>query len=70
MDVLSRLTEPIVQGPLAGGASAPELAAAVGAASGLGFFAAGYKAPRAIREDFRALRELLDAPFGLRSGCG
>jgi len=70
MDVLSRLTEPIVQALLAGGASTPELAAAVGAAGALGFLAAGYKTPKAIREDIRTLRGLLDAPLGLRSSCG
>jgi len=64
MDVLSRLTEPIVQAPLAGGASTPELAAAVGAAGALGFLAAGYKTPKAIREDIRTRRGLSMLPSG------
>ena len=41
--MLDRLDVPIVQAPLAGGASTPELAAAVSGAGGLGFLAAGYK---------------------------
>jgi nitronate monooxygenase len=35
------LTHPIVQAPMAGGPSTPELAAAVTNAGGLGFLAAG-----------------------------
>ena len=41
MDGLFRI--PIVQAPLAGGPSTPELTAAVGDAGGLGFVAAGYR---------------------------
>ena len=37
---------PIVQAPMAGGASNPLLAAAVSNAGGLGFLAAGYKTAR------------------------
>jgi nitronate monooxygenase len=42
--VLDQLEVPIVQAPLAGGPSTPELAAAVSDAGGLGFLAAGYEA--------------------------
>jgi nitronate monooxygenase len=62
---LTKLAEPIVQAPLAGGASTPELAAAVNAAGGLGFLAAGYKTADAAREDIRKLRSLSGAPFGV-----
>jgi nitronate monooxygenase len=62
---LTALAEPIVQAPLAGGASTPELAAAVNSAGGLGFLAAGYKTAEAVAEDIRRLRSLTDAPFGL-----
>ena len=51
MFTLDQLDVPIVQAPLAGGASTPELAAAVASAGGLGFLAAGYKAPEAVRAD-------------------
>jgi nitronate monooxygenase len=56
---------PIVQAPLAGGASTPALAAAVNEAGGLGFLAAGYKTVDAVRADIEALRELTDRPFGV-----
>ena len=46
MPVLEQLELPIVQAPLAGGASTPALAAAVCEAGGLGFLAAGYKTRR------------------------
>ena len=65
MPVLERLEHPIVQAPLAGGASTPALAAAVSEAGGLGFLAAGYKAPDAVRADLEALRGLTARPFGL-----
>lgn len=64
MDLRS-LAEPIVQAPLGGGASTPELAAAVAGAGGLGFLAAGYKTPEGVRDDIQALRALSDAPFGV-----
>jgi nitronate monooxygenase len=53
------LEQPIVQAPLAGGPSTPALAAAVCDAGGLGFLAAGYKAPDAVRADLEALRATL-----------
>ena len=62
---LAALREPIVQAPLAGGASTPMLAAAVNEAGGLGFVAAGYKTPDAARDDIRTLRSLSDEPFGV-----
>jgi nitronate monooxygenase len=62
---LARLREPIVQAPLAGGPSTPRLAAAVGAAGGLGFLAAGYKTAAAVRDDIGELRSSSDAPFGV-----
>ncbi|MFT2014814.1 nitronate monooxygenase [Streptomyces sp. 796.1] len=56
---------PIVQAPMAGGASRPQLAAAVGAAGGLGFLAAGYKTPAAMYEEIKHLRARGDMPFGV-----
>jgi len=60
-----RLRHPIVQAPLAGGPSTPALAAAVSDAGGLGFLAAGYKAPDDLRADISTLRQLTSAPFGV-----
>jgi nitronate monooxygenase len=63
--VLERVRIPIVQAPLAGGASTPELTAAVVEAGAFGFLAAGYKTPDALREDIAALRALTSARFGV-----
>lgn len=62
MAVLDRLTAPIVQAPLAGGASTPELAAAVSAAGGLGFLAAGYKTADTVAAHMDAMG---DAAYGV-----
>jgi nitronate monooxygenase len=56
---------PVVQAPMAGGASCPQLAAAVADAGGLGFLAAGYKTPEAMYEEIKQLRALTDRPFGV-----
>jgi nitronate monooxygenase len=63
--VLKRLRHPIVLAPLAGGPSTPELTAAVSEAGGLGFFAAGYLTPPALREGIAKVRELTTQPFGV-----
>jgi nitronate monooxygenase len=55
----------IVQAPMGGGPSTPELAAAVNEAGGLGFLAAGYKTVDAVRADIEALRALTGRPFGV-----
>ncbi|TVL91891.1 nitronate monooxygenase [Streptomyces sp. SAJ15] len=56
---------PIVQAPMAGGASCPRLAAAVSDAGGLGFLAAGYKTPEAMYEEIKQLRAQTERPFGV-----
>jgi nitronate monooxygenase len=63
--VLDRLTVPIVQAPMAGGPSTPELAAAVSDAGALGFVAAGYKTAEAMAADIAATRALTGAAFGV-----
>ncbi len=60
-----RLDHPIVQAPLAGGPSTPELAAAVSAAGGLGFLAAGYKSPDALAGDIAKTRAMTSGPIGV-----
>ena len=62
---LDELREPIVQAPLAGGASTAALSAAVSEAGGLGCLAAGYKTPDAVAGDIRQLRALTSAPFAV-----
>ncbi|HEV2784158.1 MAG TPA: nitronate monooxygenase [Actinophytocola sp.] len=65
MTVLDSLPVPIVQAPMAGGVSTPELAAAVSQAGGLGFLAAGYQSAEGLRGQIRAVRRLTDRPFGV-----
>ncbi len=50
---------------MAGGPSTPALAAAVSAAGGLGFLAAGYKSPDDLQADIVATRKLTSAPVGV-----
>ncbi|MFC7868827.1 nitronate monooxygenase [Streptomyces murinus] len=59
------LPHPIVQAPMAGGVSGPELAAAVSEAGGLGFLAAGYKTADGVYQEIKRLRSLTDRPFGV-----
>ncbi len=47
---------PIVAAPMAGGPSTPALVAAAGAAGGMGFLAAGYKAPELLAEQIVTVR--------------
>jgi nitronate monooxygenase len=56
---------PIVQAPMAGGPSTVDLAVAVSEAGGLGFLAAGYRTPAAVREDIGEVRATTDALFGV-----
>ncbi|MCB4207750.1 NAD(P)H-dependent flavin oxidoreductase [Arthrobacter sp. UM1] len=55
---LPALARPLVCAPMAGGPSTPELAAAVDRAGGLGFLAAGYLSPEALREQIERARSL------------
>lgn len=59
------LTHPIVQAPMAGGPSTPELAAAVANAGGLGFVAGGYSTVEKLRDEIDATRELTDGPLAV-----
>jgi nitronate monooxygenase len=61
----AELERPIVQAPMGGGVSTPELAAAVSEAGGLGFLAAAYVTPEVVRNDVATLRELTGRPFGV-----
>jgi nitronate monooxygenase len=56
---------PIVQAPMAGGVSVPQLAAAVSDAGGLGFLAAGYKTADGLYQEIKQLRGLTNRPFGV-----
>lgn len=56
---------PIVQAPMAGGASCPQLVAAVAEAGGLGFLAAGYKTADGMYQEIKQVRGLTGQPFGV-----
>ncbi|MEU0333060.1 nitronate monooxygenase [Streptomyces sp. NPDC006193] len=56
---------PIVQAPMAGGVSVPQLAAAVCEAGGLGFLAAGHKTADGMYQEIKQLRGLTSRPFGV-----
>ncbi|MFD3540948.1 nitronate monooxygenase [Streptomyces sp. NPDC058662] len=65
---------PIVQAPMAGGASCPLLAAAVCEAGGLGFLAGGYKTADGMYQEIKQVRALTRRPFGVnlvmpQTGC-
>lgn len=59
------IEHPVVQAPMAGGATTPELIAAVSDAGGLGSLGAGYTAPGALRETISRIRSLTDRPFAV-----
>ncbi|MGW7430346.1 nitronate monooxygenase [Streptomyces sp. NPDC054861] len=56
---------PIVQAPMAGGASCPQLVGAVCEAGGLGFLAAGYKTAGGLYQEIKQVRGLTGQPFGV-----
>ncbi|MEV7774199.1 nitronate monooxygenase [Kitasatospora sp. NPDC086791] len=62
---LDRLAVPVLAAPMAGGASTPELVAAVNRAGGLGFLAAGYRSAAATAEQIALVRTSSDRPFGV-----
>ncbi len=59
------MTCPIIQAPMGGGFTTPELAAAVSEAGGLGSLGAPYLQPDAIREQSRAVRRLTNRAFSI-----
>lgn len=64
-DFLSLCPLPLIQAPMAGGATTPELVAAVSAAGGLGSLAAALLPPLAIIEQAELIRRLTDKPFAI-----
>jgi nitronate monooxygenase len=59
------IEHPVVQAPMAGGPTTPELVAAVSNAGGLGSLGAAYLPPEKIREQVREIRGLTEAPFAV-----
>jgi nitronate monooxygenase len=56
---------PVVQAPMAGGPTTPELVAAVSNAGGLGSLGAEYLSPAQIEKDVLRIRELTQRPFAI-----
>ncbi|HAU1639030.1 TPA: DUF561 domain-containing protein [Legionella pneumophila] len=56
---------PIIQAPMAGGATTPELVAAVSNSGGLGSLGAGYMKPDEIRQAIIKIRQLTSKPFAV-----
>ncbi|MDQ1829972.1 NAD(P)H-dependent flavin oxidoreductase [Massilia scottii] len=63
MDLHALFKFPILQGPMAGGASRAELVAAVSNSGGLGCMAASLLSPAALRDEVGRLRSMTDEPF-------
>ncbi|ANF56614.1 NAD(P)H-dependent flavin oxidoreductase [Halotalea alkalilenta] len=59
------LSLPIIQAPMAGGATTPALVAAVSNAGGLGSLAAAMLSPEQIVDTVAEIRELTDRPFAI-----
>lgn len=59
------LRHPIMQAPMGGGVTTPELVAAVSNAGGLGVLALGGQLPDMMRAQIRRTRALTDKPFGV-----
>jgi nitronate monooxygenase len=70
LTVLDDLSVPVVQAPMAGGPSTPELVAAVNRGGGLGFVAAGYLTPERLREQLQRTAALTVRPFGVNLFVG
>ena len=63
MELQHLMKFPIIQGPMAGGPSSPELVAAVSNAGGLGSLAGSLLSPSVLRDQVAVIRSLTDQPF-------
>lgn len=64
------IKHPIIQAPMAGGPSTPELVAAVSNAGGLGSLGSAYSTPEQITSDIKKVRALTDKPFNVNLFAG
>ncbi|MEW6144253.1 MAG: nitronate monooxygenase [Thermodesulfobacteriota bacterium] len=62
---MTGIDHPIIQAPMAGGPTTPELVAAVSNAGGLGSFPGGYLSPDEIDSAIGKIRSLTDKPFAV-----
>lgn len=70
--LISRLgiRNPVIQGPMSGGPSTPELVAAVSNAGGLGSLGAAYLTPGEITEAILRIKSLTSKPFNVNLFAG
>ena len=61
---------PVVQAPMAGGPTTPDLVAAVSAAGALGSLGAAYLTPAVLRDEIAAIRARTDRPFAINLFVG
>jgi nitronate monooxygenase len=64
------IVHPVIQGPMAGGATTPALVAAVCNAGALGSFGASYLTPDQIASDIKTISSLTDKPFNVNLFAG
>jgi len=64
------IEHPVIQGPMGGGPSTPELVAAVSNAGGLGSLGAAYLTPEQITDAIRRIRTLTSLPFNINLFAG
>jgi nitronate monooxygenase len=64
------IEHPVIQAPMGGGPSTPELVAAVSNAGGLGSLGAAYLTPDQITEAIRQIKSLTDKPFNVNLFAG
>lgn len=64
------IEQPIIQAPMGGGPSTPELVAAVSNAGGLGSLGAAYLTPQQILDTVRRIKALTDKPFNVNLFAG
>src|SRR3990167_5688567 len=62
---LLKIAFPIIQAPMAGGITTPELVAAVSNAGGLGSLGAGYMTANDIRSTIKQIQQLTNKPFSV-----
>jgi nitronate monooxygenase len=72
MNLMNRLgiAHPVIQAPMGGGPSTPELVAAVSNAGGLGSLGAAYLTPDQITEAISRIKSLTSKPFNVNLFAG
>lgn len=59
------ISYPIIQAPMAGGPTTPELVSEISNYGGLGMIGAGYLDPSQVKEQIQAVKALTNSPFGI-----